>query len=515
MNPDRQRAEELWTRAAAGDPLSPAEEADLLRLVNANPALRDEMLSDFDLERTLGAIGRSQPDGDDFVRSLSRRLDLERDGSKFLRRVEQGLSRKRSRRRAPPQGGSFGVLIWVAAAGLLFLTVLAGALGSRATPERRIVQTPAPVLPEPAAPRPEPPAPVQEPRPAPTPVDDVRPISPRPAPDRPLPEPPKVIPVPPTPTPTIEAPPAPVETRTAVAVVESVDGAASGAPLLAEQPFAAVGLTVIRYADGTRLELARAGRLTGLSPAPGKRISLAEGSLKLDVPRQPAAQPLVVVTPQADVTVLGTRFTVTASQDRSRVDVEEGRVRIRRLLDRATVDVKSGHFAIVAPGAELAAFKQVKFVKGVNFNGPAVMIEGQSWMSHEQAVADGLGFTPGIELFSGTVTPRPAVSAEMATMLNTSVFRQKAAFGVAWTIPNGTYDVFFWIMENVKDNHRRFDASIEGVPVLRDIGRGAVLGEWGKMGPFRVTVQDGVLNVDLTPRKTDAHLMGLAVFEAP
>jgi hyaluronate lyase len=136
-------------------------------------------------------------------------------------------------------------------------------------------------------------------------------------------------------------------------------------------------------------------------------------------------------------------------------------------------------------------------------------------MSHEQAVADGLSFTPDVELFSGTVTPRPAVSSETASMLNTSVFRQKTAFGLAWKIPNGTYDVYFWVMENVRDNHRRFDASIEGVPVLRDIGRGAALGDWGKLGPFRVSVQDGVLNVDLIPRKTDAHLMGLAVFEAP
>ena len=523
MNPDRQRAEELWTRASSGDPLSPAEEAQLLDLLGRDPALREEMMADLDVERMLSGLGRSGSDGADFARSLTRRLDLDEDASRFARRVELQLPRKptgrhRSRRMAGPTRESTGVILAWAAAGLFALTLLAGALGSRRASDRPVVHAPAPPAPDVEPPKPEPPAPpVPKPSTPPTP-EEVRPVAPRPLPERPVPpEPPRdpAPPAPPTPTPAPEAPPRPAETRTAIAVVESVDGAASGAPVLPDQAFTAAGLTVIKYADGTRLELARATRLGGLSLAPGKRIALTDGAVKLDVPRQPAGQPLVVATPQADVTVLGTRFTVTASQDRARVDVEEGRVRIRRLLDRAVVDVKSGHFAIVAPGAEFAAVKTVKFVKAVNFNGAAVTIDGHRWMSHEQAVADGLTFTPGVELFTGTVAPQPAVSAEMAAMLNTSVFRQKQAFGIAWSIPNGTYDVYFWLMENVKDNHRRFDASIEGLPVLRDVGRGATLGEWGKLGPFRVAVKDGVLNVDLIPRKTDAHLMGLAVFESP
>ena len=336
----------------------------------------------------------------------------------------------------------------------------------------------------------------------------------QPLPEPPFPAPTRENPVLPPPTP-IPDPPKSVETRAAVAVVESVDGTASGAPVLPGQDFTATGFTVIKYPDGTRLEVSRHTKLAGLTQTPGKRIALLDGAVRFDVPRQPVGQPLVVATPQADVTVLGTRFTVTASEGRSRVDVEEGRVRLRRLADRAVIDVPTGHYAIVASGAEFAAVKPVKFVKGVNFNGPAVTIDGQRWMSHDDAVADGLAFTPGVERYTGSVTPRPAVSEEMAAMLNTVVYRQRAAFGLGWSIPNGTYDVYFWVMENSQDNFHRFDISIEGVTVLRDVGKGASLGEWGKLGPFRVTVKDKILNVDLVPRKTDAHLMGLAVFEAP
>ena len=512
MNADRTRLEELWTRAAEGADLSPEEERELLRRAEGDPTLRDEMVRDLDLDRMLTGLGRAEADQTDFVRSLSRRLDLERDASRFARKVVQGLPRKRSRRFVSPAAGAFPI-VWAAAAILAALLIALG-VGDEPAPQRRTVQ--APILP---APQPEPPnqAPPVAPPVAPPIQEEPPPIFLPPAPDRPtLAPPPAESPVPPPPAAPTPAPPArPVETRTAVAVVESIDGKASGTPVAADQEFTATGVTVIKYADGTRLEMARHTRLLGLTQVSGKRIGLAEGMIRFDVPRQPAGQPLVVATPQADVTVLGTRFTVTAAADRSRVDVEEGRVRLRRLADRATIDVPTGHFAVVAPGAEFAAVKPVKFVKGVNFNGTAVTIDGQRWMSHEQAVADGLTFSPGVVLYTGAVTPRPAVSAEMSSMLNTSVFREKSAFSVAWTLPNGTYDVYFWIMENVKDNHRRFDASLEGVPVLRDAGRGAVLGEWGKLGPFRVAVQDGVLNVDLIPRKTDAHLMGLAVFEAP
>jgi hypothetical protein len=515
VNPDRSRVEELWTRAAAGDPLTSAEEAELLRLAEGDRALRGEMIADQDLERMLAGLGRAEADGSDFVRSLTRRLDLERDGSRFARRVEQGLSRRRRRHAAPPRGDSFGFPGPWAAAAIFVLILAALAVGPDPAPERRTVQAPTLPAPEPATPTPAPPEPVPPPveqPPVPPIVDDVRPAPPRPLPEPPDAAPPRELPAPPAPAP---EPAKPVETRTAVAIVESVDGAASGVPILPGQEFTASGLTVIRYADGTRLEMARNTKLAGLTQAPGKRIGLLDGAVKLDVPRQPSGQPLVVATPQADVTVLGTRFTVTSSAGRSRVDVEEGRVRLRRLADRAVIDVPTGHYAVVAPGTEYAAVKAVKFLKGVNFNGPAVTIDGRKWMSHDQAVADGLALSAGVELFSGAVTPRPAVSAETASMLNTSVFRQKSAFSVAWPMPNGTYDVYFWVMENVRDNHRRFDAALEGVTVLRDAGRGAVLGEWGKLGPFRVTVQDGALNIDLIPRKTDAHLMGLAVFEAP
>lgn len=519
MSADRRRVEDLWIRAASGDVLSPAEETALLHALAADPALREGFLADLDLERTLEGLGRAEPDGAGFVRSFTRRLELEQEGSGFVRRVEQGLSRKHRTRRgsAFTRRNSGTPLVWAAAA-LIALGLLAAAFGPRRSPDPRIVRAPAPALPEPPAPRPEPPpeelpAPLrgeERPRPAlPTPAPP--PLAPEPSLDVPAP----AVPTKPPPSSPPAAPPKPEETRIAVALIESVDGAASDAPLLPDRPFQAVGVTVIKFPDGTRLELAPAARLGGLSLTPGKRIELADGTIHLDVPRQPAGQPLVVVTAQADVTVLGTRFTVMSSGGQSRVDVREGRVRVRRLADREAVDVAAGQSTLVAADVDLVAAKPVKFVKAVNFNGPAVTIDRQRWMSHDQAVADGLAFSPAVELFSGAVTPRTPAPADTSLMLSTSVYRQKGAFGITWPIPNGTYDVHLWVMENVRDNHRRFDAALEGVPVLRDIGRGAPLGEWGRLGPVRVTVRDGVLNVDLIPRKADAHLMGLSVFEVP
>ena len=102
--------------------------------------------------------------------------------------------------------------------------------------------------------------------------------------------------------------------------------------------------------ENTRVELAPRTTVTfagGLS----KRFDLLSGRLDCRVAKQTPGRPLVILTPHAQVTVVGTRFDVTAAGDWSRVQVSEGTVRVLRRSDGATVDVSGGQFVDV-PGVE-------------------------------------------------------------------------------------------------------------------------------------------------------------------
>jgi hypothetical protein len=118
----------------------------------------------------------------------------------------------------------------------------------------------------------------------------------------------------------------------------------------------AASLAALRTPDGTRLELrgqARVDRIL-LRPGGGKSVFLGAGQFSFDAPRQPPGRPLTVVTPQADVTVLGTRFLLHVTADATRLEVTEGRVRITRREDGASVEVGADHFAVVTKGLALA-----------------------------------------------------------------------------------------------------------------------------------------------------------------
>lgn len=62
-------------------------------------------------------------------------------------------------------------------------------------------------------------------------------------------------------------------------------------------------------------------------PARGKRIAVESGRLRGSVAPQPAGRPLIVRTPHAEATVLGTAFSISVSEDRTRLAVREGEVR--------------------------------------------------------------------------------------------------------------------------------------------------------------------------------------------
>ena len=113
---------------------------------------------------------------------------------------------------------------------------------------------------------------------------------------------------------------------------------------------------VIGFApENTRLTVKPGTELTLTDMSHGKRMTLRVGQLEASAARQRRFRPMVITTRQAQARVVGTRFTLTANTNSTRLEVTEGKVRFTRLSDKKSVPVGAGHYAVAAAEYELAA----------------------------------------------------------------------------------------------------------------------------------------------------------------
>lgn len=104
--------------------------------------------------------------------------------------------------------------------------------------------------------------------------------------------------------------------------------------------------TIAFTGEATRLETKEDAELVLDERDGGKRIELRKGALSASV--APQRQPLVIVTPQAEVRVLGTKFTLSTGAF-TRLAVTEGRVRLTRRSDGTSIEVGAGRFVTTEP----------------------------------------------------------------------------------------------------------------------------------------------------------------------
>jgi hypothetical protein len=305
----------------------------------------------------------------------------------------------------------------------------------------------------------------------------------------------------------------------------------AGAAVQAGQNFETVGsksTAQLAFKDGTELVLDADTQVSGLSDGAsgahvsiqGKLIRLEHGVLRASVTKQPKDQPMVLLTNNAEIVVLGTKFTLTNSAGMTRLDVTEGLVRLKRLSDGFSVQVKAGEYAVVASGVQMAARPiptgpQSVFVKGVNLKGGPVVIDGNLWMSHAEALQDGLEvkFTPtDFDATSTKVSPIPAVDAETSKMLNTRLYSWQDDMVFTQEIENGDYDVYLWAFEPAKPYSRSFNILVQDKQVSMRAGR-LKLGAWQKYGPYSARVNEGHLKIHLKRAEGTSALSGIAIFK--
>ncbi|HXG62990.1 MAG TPA: FecR domain-containing protein [Planctomycetota bacterium] len=117
---------------------------------------------------------------------------------------------------------------------------------------------------------------------------------------------------------------------------------------------AGTGGAVIGYAgEETRLEIEAGTELRILSEGGRKVIELARGEIRARVAPQPSGRPMLIRAPHARAEVLGTRLKLSATDEATRLEVEEGRVRLVREEDGRSVIVPPRHFTLAGPEAGL------------------------------------------------------------------------------------------------------------------------------------------------------------------
>lgn len=108
----------------------------------------------------------------------------------------------------------------------------------------------------------------------------------------------------------------------------------------------ASGSAQIRFTDGTALTFLGESE-AHLSQHEGrKQILLDRGQLTASVTPQPGHQPLTVITPTAEIEVLGTVLAITVEDTETALAVNTGRVAVRRLADGERIEVPAGQSVV-------------------------------------------------------------------------------------------------------------------------------------------------------------------------
>ncbi|MEM0897759.1 MAG: FecR domain-containing protein [Verrucomicrobiota bacterium] len=104
----------------------------------------------------------------------------------------------------------------------------------------------------------------------------------------------------------------------------------------------------IKFLDGTLISVSGHSALT-ISELEGQKIlQLREGQFSIDAAKQPPGLPMKLITASAEAEVLGTQFNVTADSMSTRVIVNEGLVRVKRLADGKVQEVAADQHVIAA-----------------------------------------------------------------------------------------------------------------------------------------------------------------------
>ena len=103
----------------------------------------------------------------------------------------------------------------------------------------------------------------------------------------------------------------------------------------------------LQFADGTTVAITGNSTLT-FSDLGQKRLQLKSGTASANVRPQPSGRPMLIQTTSAVLEVLGTQLAIETDTSATRLDVSQGKVRVKRLSDGADLEVPARHRVLAA-----------------------------------------------------------------------------------------------------------------------------------------------------------------------
>ncbi|MEZ6065608.1 MAG: hypothetical protein R3B90_07820 [Planctomycetaceae bacterium] len=154
----------------------------------------------------------------------------------------------------------------------------------------------------------------------------------------------------------------------------------------------------------------------------------------------------------------------------------------------------------VAPAADEPA---ATFFRGFNLNGPAVTIDGEQWEGREST-----RYQTSDSAFENQTVPLVPETDDARTLMIRSS-RWSGQVNIRFTdIAPGRYQVGVYIWED--NNSERFSLAIQSREVEADVVSGA-MGEWHRLGPYRVDVGDD-RQIVLTTKGGAANISGVELW---
>lgn len=215
---------------------------------------------------------------------------------------------------------------------------------------------------------------------------------------------------------------------------------------------------------------------------PEARARKALESLRAFIRREPDLQAQLRQCSVAAVDVVGTSL---------EADVEE----IRKGIEKR-----------IAETGATAPDRPTRY-RSINLGGEPVVIDGVRWEGNE---APNCSIT-GTPRKKEGVTLDPPTDPGRAAMMKTFAYKNGDTRVTLTKVPAGRYDVFLYLWEDSVDDPQTFDILVNGAPVRKGYRTGEQ-GSWERLGPFRVEVTDGRL--EIRSNAAAANFSGLEVWRA-
>jgi hypothetical protein len=240
--------------------------------------------------------------------------------------------------------------------------------------------------------------------------------------------------------------------------------------------------------------------------------ALASGLVSVDATRG-GGRSLTVTTGQARVEVGASICDITATAERTLVDVSRGSVSVARADGQKPVALTAGQHASVATGSDPAIELGSRFVRGINFGGEAVTVDGHRWLGHRQALQAGMELAGGTQLAKARSITAPGLDYDLKSLLDCGL-TASGPIRVFQSAPNGDYDVLLWISDDRGIRIEDLTVNIFNRAVAAGSSASGAA-SWRRLGPYRATVKNHRLEIGLTcPSSTILAGMALSAVGA-